>query len=90
MQGVLCKHRRSIHADEMDGWITSVLQSCEARQPRRPKQRIFLSVIRNTAWHSRLLPGSMKFRIRREEWILNALVDQASSPFDTGESCKSV
>lgn len=33
-------------------------------------------------WHSRLLPGSMKFRIRREEWILNAFVDQASSPFE--------
>lgn len=74
MHRVLCKHSRSI-MDEMDGWITSVLQSREARQPRRPK-RIFFSVIRN-AGTGRLLPGSMKFRIRREEWILNAFVDQA-------------
>lgn len=48
MHRVLCKHSRSI-MNEMDGWITSVLQSREARQPRRPK-RIFFSVIRNTAW----------------------------------------
>lgn len=74
MHRVLCKHSRSI-MDEMDGWITSVLQSREARQPRRPK-RIFFSVIRN-AGTGRLLPGSMKFRIRREEWILNAFVDQS-------------
>lgn len=87
MHGILYKHRRSIHADEMDGCITSVLQSRESASKaevhfpfRDTQHRLEQPLITRI---DEVSPRGMDFKC--------LFVDiKLASRFDTGESCKSV